>query len=869
MAKLTLADVASGNTFTDTNSTYSFNGTVYTPEWCIVAHDTDGEGITTLISTTRSMITVPWDAKEPANTDENKRDYGNSSYEHSNILQFLNSDSLANEWYEAQHQYDHAPTSSYVNSGYEYADKDAFLAHFADDFKEHMRSVEKMGVTRRVHIAACNEICNNITDRGFDNIVYDKGIQYGTYNYTGISGQAIIGVFRGSHDVAIPAARIDFYSGSPARIERIYTNYQSEEFYPYEGGKWVFPVIYMDSSTPVVYNTTDKKYYASWDNAPKITLNEISLWKNAPFNITFKITDADQDVVSVNVKVDDTEIYSDIGIALSTNITVSVPSDVFSALENGEHTITIIADDSYKQTTKTAKFRKADSVPNVLYTVSENRIFVDEKTTYDDEPIEWTIAAKDVDGDGVVTLMMKNPVKNHEFDAIEPYNPITKFAQYGNNNYGQSNILQWLNAKEKADEWYEDQHSYDYAPSYANEDGFLHNFGSVLLETMQNVTKFGQSRKVHIPSGKEIVRSGAIAGDNYTTVTDQETTYPAFNGGGYDTLTSRQYPAGAPSITTRGGSDFYTGETYPSPYYEVPYIGYRTANSSYSETQNRYHRQYSRAEFVGTDVYPIYTIPVIYLAGNDVPVRIDPETNKYYLDFSVETQYQDYGKHSRGFTVKIKINCGTAIDNTTVKVYVDDGETTVFTSTISQFNQFVDLTIPDSALSSLEIGNHTIRFETDTCGILGSTSITYEKTADSVPTILTNPIGNVVQAFNTTYQVYDDGGDSLDVIVKLDGTQIDSKTDATQYTDIILSITASQINSLSYGNHNIVIEVTDGINTATSTLPFVKNSVPTISLNVHDLGEVLQPVSVIATYDSADGDNITIKAYIDNQEINA
>ena len=869
MAKLTLADVATGSIFTDSNSTYtSYDGTIWTPEWCVAAHGADGEGITTLISL-QEMIYLPWDAKEPANTDANKRDYGNSSYEHSNILQYLNSDGLANEWYISQHEYDHAPTSTFVTDGHDYADVDAFLAHFADDFKEHMRSVEKMGVTRRVHIAACNEICNNITDNGLDNIVYDNGVQYGTYNYTGISGQAIIGIFRGSHDVAVPAARIDFYSGTPARIKRIYTNYRSEEIYPYECRGWIIPVIYMDSSAPVTYNTTDKKYYASWDNAPEITLNEISFWKNAPFDITFKITDADQDAVSVKVKVDDTEIYSDIGVALSTNITVSIPSDVFSALENGDHTITIIADDTYKQTTKTANFRKADSVPNVLYTVSENRVFVDEKTTYNGEPIEWTIAAKDVDGDGVVTLMMKNPVKNHEFDAKEPYNPITNFAQYGKNDYGQSNILQWLNTEKEANEWYEDQHSYDYAPSYANEDGFLHNFGSVLLETMQNVTKFGQSRKVHIPSGKEIVRSGEIAGAIYSEITDQETTYSSFNGGGYDTLTSRQYPAGAPCIATRGGSDFLTGRTYSHPYYTVPYIGYRTPNSSYSETKNRYHCQYTDAYYVGSEAYPEYTIPVIYLAGNNVPVRIDLETNKYYLDFSVETQYQDYGKHNRGFTVKIKVNCGTAIDDTVVKAYIDNGETAVFTSTISEFNQFVDLTIPDSALTSLGVGNHTIRFETDTCGILGSTSITYEKTVDSVPTILTNSIGNVVQAFSTTYQVYDDDGDNLDVIVKLNGTQIDSKTDVSQHTDISLSVTASQFSALNYGNHTIVIEVTDGINTATSTLPFVKNSVPAISLNIHDLGEVLQPVSVIATYSSADGDNITIKAYIDNQEINA
>ena len=139
--------------------------------------------------------------------------------------------------------------------------------------------------------------------------------------------------------------------------------------------------------------------------------------------------------------------------------------------------------------------------------------------------------------------------------------------------------------------------------------------------------------------------------------------------------------------------------------------------------------------------------------------------------------------------------------------------------------------------------------------------------AESVPIIFTNAIGRVTTAFNTVYQVYDEDGDSINLVVRLDNTQIDSKTNAPQNTDITLSVSTSQFNALSYGNHNITIEATDGTNTSTATIVFTKNSVPTVSISNPQIGEVTEPFTVEVTANSADGDAVTIKAYIDGQEI--
>ena len=51
------------------------------------------------------------DAKEPNNSDSNRKSYGNNRHIHSNLLQWLNSNATAGNWYSAKHSADQAPTT--------------------------------------------------------------------------------------------------------------------------------------------------------------------------------------------------------------------------------------------------------------------------------------------------------------------------------------------------------------------------------------------------------------------------------------------------------------------------------------------------------------------------------------------------------------------------------------------------------------------------------------------------------------------------------------------------------------------------------------------------------------------------------------
>ena len=54
------------------------------------------------------------DAKEPSNSNSDRKNYGNNRHIHSNILQWLNSNATAGKWYSAKHGQDAPPTNANV-----------------------------------------------------------------------------------------------------------------------------------------------------------------------------------------------------------------------------------------------------------------------------------------------------------------------------------------------------------------------------------------------------------------------------------------------------------------------------------------------------------------------------------------------------------------------------------------------------------------------------------------------------------------------------------------------------------------------------------------------------------------------------------
>lgn len=79
-------------------------------------------------------IVLAFDAKEPNNSNSDRKNYGNNRYSYANVLQWLNSNATAGNWYSAKHSADQSPNSTSVVTYNPYADLAGFLAMLDDDF---------------------------------------------------------------------------------------------------------------------------------------------------------------------------------------------------------------------------------------------------------------------------------------------------------------------------------------------------------------------------------------------------------------------------------------------------------------------------------------------------------------------------------------------------------------------------------------------------------------------------------------------------------------------------------------------------------------------------------------------------------------
>lgn len=131
-----LKNLSIGSKVVDPNTKYYKQPIV----WIITDKNHEGypENTVTLISE-RLLCLKAFDAKEPRNSDRDRREYGNNNYRYSNLLQWLNSGS--SNWYAAQHGADAPPNSSNVYGGWNpYDSEPGFLYSFSSDFKNAMVS---------------------------------------------------------------------------------------------------------------------------------------------------------------------------------------------------------------------------------------------------------------------------------------------------------------------------------------------------------------------------------------------------------------------------------------------------------------------------------------------------------------------------------------------------------------------------------------------------------------------------------------------------------------------------------------------------------------------------------------------------------
>lgn len=422
-----LSSLAVGSKVRDTSSLY--NGLPL--DGIILGHNHDGAGVTSFMS--EKIITLKcFDAKESGNSDSNRRSYGNNRYKHSNILQWLNSEGTAGNWYVAQHSADTPPTNGNVWSNYNEYDQEAgFLTFLSKGMRDALKTVAKTtvkasvdggdteSVSAKIHLLSRTEVGLG-NENGAEGSIYEyfsqsnnntRRVAYPTQpcvnksEYTNSNLKTSNGWY---YWLRSPCAS---YSNLARRVTSDGSLSADGADVGVYGGRpaWFLSSDILVSDSP----NSDGYYEIQWNAAPVISTPSTALGdKNKAFNVGFTVTDADGDSCSAAAAIDGTKIQTWDNVVLGQVNSIAITSARLSALTVGAHKITITATDSAgNKTTTDISFNRVVMAP-VISTPStalgnKNKHFTVKFTITDDDS---TSASAVVKIDGSETIATLSPV---------------------------------------------------------------------------------------------------------------------------------------------------------------------------------------------------------------------------------------------------------------------------------------------------------------------------------------------------------------------------------------------------------------------------------------------------------------------------
>lgn len=288
-----------------------------------------------------------FDAKEPNNSNNNRRNYGNNRAAVANLLQWLNSAAGPGGWYSAQHGQDAPPDNANVWSNYnEYQAEAGFLSFFEADFRNALlndtitvakSSTDGGGseqITRKVRLLTETEV----------GLGYENGIAEGTKwplftdNNSRLAYPTAEAVSKSEYTSSSLNASSPWwwwlltpYAGYAHSVRYVLSDGSLGGHYAYYGIDGVRPALFLAPDTLVSDTTdTDGSYILQW-NQPPTTPSSISHGTpRAGQKLTISTggsTDPEGNAISyVWERRVDSGAYTQIGITSAKSITDTVPS---------------------------------------------------------------------------------------------------------------------------------------------------------------------------------------------------------------------------------------------------------------------------------------------------------------------------------------------------------------------------------------------------------------------------------------------------------------------------------------------------------------------------------------------------------------
>ena len=500
-------------------------------EWEIVHQTSDYQ-----IAMTKQIIDLRcFDAEEPTNTNESRRDYGNASWQYSNIEQFLNSDQAS--WYNSQHQYDAPPISNnvYYNS---YDTHKGFLYYWSNEEKALLKDYTFTLANHKMdgngsYTWAGKVFLPTYTQMGFgNNNSISEGTQFSKFtnnssriksinkycaennlwcksnsktegtNYEYWMSSVVplrtddlvrtVNNDGSLHGLAVHDGRCGLApciclprSNGGGVINNTITFYINNVEYKcpsnYTFAQWVntsynYNGWYNDTTKSSIVNYNDNTHI---DNITPSTIIEDGKNYKSVLNITIISFTIDETSYTAekNMTWDQwvSSSYNTGNYKISNNEVVDSTGTKY--ISDVTSTSNII--EGNKKYTTVSHSPKLDlSTLSLGSTFNFGKYQVESETPW---PIEWEIVHQTSD---YQIAMTKQIIDLRCFDAKESNNTDSNRKKYGNNNWSVSNIKQFLNSDQAT--WYSAQHQYDAPPTntkestgktgYDTHKGFLYYF---------------------------------------------------------------------------------------------------------------------------------------------------------------------------------------------------------------------------------------------------------------------------------------------------------------------------------------------------------------------------------------------------------
>ena len=447
------------------------------------------------------------------------------------------------------------------------------------------------------------------------------------------------------------------------------------------------------------------------------------------------------------------------------------------------------------------------------------------------QDIIWVVVAKNHSGYPVnaVTLQTASIIDLRCFDNPEANNSADRNTQ-GNNRYSVSNIDQWLNSNGASGSWYSAQHSADAPPAqndtkYADRPGFLYHLTD-------------EERAALMPTTIRVVK-------------------PSVDGGGYEDIIRNIF---LPSITEIGlGNENSTPEGNVWEYYTTSGATRRTCTA----TTQVYNYSKSTSKPTGGSAWEWWTRTPSF--SSDYNVRMVSK----YGSVTFEPAYI----WLRGIRPALNLSATRSISDTTDSdgcytfnwnaappipttlnvptVYAGKSTAISWSNVVDPDGHSVTYQLESSVnggaysvlysgvnlsyTTIIPVGTATVRFRVKATDSLGASSGYIESTSrtvinNSAPIISgsNESLGTKSSGFTHTYTITDVNNDSVTVTEAIDGVKLRSYAATLDATNTF-TVTGNTWVALANGNHTLTITATDGIDTSTRTLTFVK-SVSTFSI---------------------------------------